>query len=380
MSHTPYPPGGPSSASVLFALLSLLTLTTPTPAYAVDVAFALQPDVAIPLSAPQSELFGVGGGESLKLFIGLTPWFDVGPTASFHLLPAQEEGRESGVVWAYGGGLRLKRPNVAKSVGGLSPWVDADAFVMRTGPLARPGFDVGVGLSLPIDADRHFWIGPYVRYLHIGQPNKRIGFDNRDAKLLTLGLNLEVGTGRKREPVVVVAPAEVVPCPLCPAAVSCVDTDADGVPDVVDRCVQVPGTVDDYGCPPYEKIVVRADKLELRERLYFEWDKAELHATSFAVLDEVVQALKDNRNFRVQVEGHTDSSGPDDHNQDLSEARADAVVAYLIAHGVERDRLIAKGFASSVPTQTNTTAEGRELNRRVEFVVDFIILNDGSAE
>jgi OmpA-OmpF porin, OOP family len=96
------------------------------------------------------------------------------------------------------------------------------------------------------------------------------------------------------------------------------------------------------------------------------------------VLDEVVQALNDNKNFKVQVEGHTSSEGGDDHNQTLSEQRAAAVLDYLVTHGISKDRLVSKGFASTVPADTNATSAGRENNRRVEFVVNFIILNDGA--
>src|SRR5208283_2533829 len=99
-----------------------------------------------------------------------------------------------------------------------------------------------------------------------------------------------------------------------------------------------------------------------------------LEDASFPVLDEVVQALKDNKSFRVQVEGHASSEGGDEHNQTLSEKRAEAVLDYLVAHGIEKERLVSKGFGSSVPADTNTTEAGREKNRRVEFVVYFIIL------
>ncbi len=82
--------------------------------------------------------------------------------------------------------------------------------------------------------------------------------------------------------------------------------------------------------------------------------------------------------FRVQIEGHASSEGGDDHNQTLSEKRAEAVLDYLVAHGIAKERLVSKGFSSSVPVATNLTEAGREQNRRVEFVVHFIILNDGS--
>jgi OOP family OmpA-OmpF porin len=136
--------------------------------------------------------------------------------------------------------------------------------------------------------------------------------------------------------------------------------------------------MDNWGCPPYKKIVVKKDKLELKEKLYFAWDQAVLQEVSFPVLDEVVQALKDNKGFRVQVEGHASSEGGDDHNQTLSEQRAAAVLNYLTTNGIDKDRLVSKGFGSSVPLDTNGTIAGRENNRRVEFVVYFTILNDGS--
>jgi OOP family OmpA-OmpF porin len=136
--------------------------------------------------------------------------------------------------------------------------------------------------------------------------------------------------------------------------------------------------MDNWGCPAYKKIVVRRDKLELKEKLYFAWDQAVLQEVSFPVMDEVVQALNDNKGFRVQVEGHASSEGGDEHNQTLSEQRAEAVLNYLVTHGIDKDRLASKGFGSSVPIDTNETIAGRENNRRVEFEVYFTIRNEGS--
>jgi outer membrane protein OmpA-like peptidoglycan-associated protein len=369
-------------ALVLAPLLALVLAALPMSARATDVSVKVEPGVAIPLTSPQSEIYGVGGGQSAKLLFGLTPYLDVGPTASFLLLPASEQGATGGTAWAFGAGLRLKRPHDAESFHGISPWLDADALYIRTGPLNRPGFDAAVGLAVPIGESRSFWIGPFVRYMHVIQ-GERPGFDSSDAKVLTLGVSFEAGPGLERKP----EPA--VPCPAAPPAevktvtkevYSCPDADQDTVPDNVDHCPEVSGPMDNWGCPNYQKIVVKKDKLELKEKLYFAWDQAKLEDASFPTLDEVVLALKDNKGFRVQIEGHTDSTGGDDHNQTLSEKRAEAVLDYLAAHGISKDRLISKGFASSVPTDTNSTAAGRENNRRVEFVVYFIILNEGSAK
>jgi outer membrane protein OmpA-like peptidoglycan-associated protein len=348
----------------------------PMPAQVGDFALKVEPGVALPLTDPQSDVFKVGGGQTIKALWTVNKYLDVGPSVSFMALPAENALGDFGTAWTFGGGLRVKRPHDVPdhdSFYAISPWADADALYVRTGGLNRAGFAVAAGLSVPIGEARVFWIGPFVRYLHIMQQPERTGFDNHDAKILSLGVSLEVGTGIQRErEAVAAAEARTIETFYCP------DRDKDGVPDNVDRCPDVAGPMDNWGCPAYKKLVIKRDKLELKEKIYFAWDQAVLQDVSFPVLDEVVQALKDNKGFRVQVEGHTSSEGSDDHNQTLSEKRAEAVLDYLEAHGIGRERLVSTGFASSVPVDTNATIAGRENNRRVEFVVHFIILNDGS--
>ena len=350
----------------------------PMPAQLGDFALKVEPGVAFPLTHPQSQVFKVGGGQTIKALLTLNKYLDVGPSATFITLPAETSPNEAGAAWTFGGGLRVKRPHDApdhEAFYAIAPWADADALYVRTGGLNRAGFAVAAGLSVPIGESRIFWIGPFVRYLQIIQEPSRTGFDNRDAKILSLGVSLEVGTGIQREREAVAA-TEVLT--INKETFFCPDRDNDGVPDNVDHCPDVAGPMDNWGCPPYQKLVVKRDKLELKERIYFAWDQAILQDVSFPVLDEVAQALKDNKGFRVQVEGHTSSEGSDDHNQTLSEKRAEAVLDYLVTHGIGRERLVSTGFASSVPVDTNATIAGRENNRRVEFVVHFIILNDGS--
>lgn len=308
----------------------------------------------------------------MKLLFGVTDYLDFGPTASFVMLPATEVGAEAGVAWGFGGGLRIKRAYDAESAAGLSPWVDGDLLYMRTGPLNRVGFDAGVGVTLPVDRDRNFRIGPFARYMQTVQP-ETVGFDNRDARVLSVGLTLEAGTGLPREVQVIHTVTNTVT-----TSESCPDRDADGVPDMVDHCPDVVGPPDNWGCPVREKVAV-SHRLEIKEKVYFEWDKSAIEPVSYPVLDEVVAALTDDPNMKVQVDGHTDSTGPDAHNQDLSEERAGAVITYLVRNGISRDRLTSRGFASSQPVGTNATEAEREDNRRVEFVVSFIIVNPGSA-
>ncbi len=355
------------------------TSQDPLPAEAGAFSLKLEPGVAFPLTKPQSKLFTAGGALSVKGLWSLNRYLAAGPSVSFLALPADDGISRFGTAWGFGASLVVQRPRDLPDNDrfyNISPWADLDAQYVRTGPLNRPGVSLGAGAALPLGEQRAYWIGPFVRYSQIIQ-GSRAGYDNHDAKLLTVGLSLEVGPGVKR-PVKREAalPAEVRT--VVQQAFSCPDRDADGVPDNVDRCPDVAGPWENHGCPPYQKLVVKADKLELKEKLFFHWNEAVLEPASFPALDEVVQALKDNRNFRVQVEGHASSEGAYDHNQDLSEHRAKAVLDYLVAHGVGAERLVSKGFSSSVPAATNDSAAGREKNRRVEFVVNFIIINDGS--
>jgi outer membrane protein OmpA-like peptidoglycan-associated protein len=340
------------------------------------VSLHVEPALAMALTDPQSGRTEAGIGQTVKVLFGVMRYLEIGPTAAFTTLPTATSMATSGTAWAFGGGARVMRPHDA--AGGraglyaVSPWIDADALYVRTGGLDRAGFAVAAGLAVPLDDRRRFWIGPYVRYFQIIQGN-RAGFDNRDAKILDIGVSLEVGSGLAQRQARV-ATAEPPPAAIEPVEAPVLDRDHDGVADAADSCPDVAGPVANAGCPVEEKVAVQPDKLELTKKIAFEWDSARLDAISRPALAEIAQKLKDNPNFRVEVDGHASSDGEDGHNQTLSEARATAVVDQLVSLGVARGRLVSKGFSSSVPAATNTTAAGRVANRRVEFVVDFIII------
>jgi len=99
--------------------------------------------------------------------------------------------------------------------------------------------------------------------------------------------------------------------------------------------------------------------------IFFDSDSDKLRPESTPVLTELLTALTDHADLKVQIEGHTDSQGEDAHNQDLSERRAAAVVAYLRANGITAARLSSTGKGESAPVADNGTAEGRQENRRV---------------
>jgi len=100
----------------------------------------------------------------------------------------------------------------------------------------------------------------------------------------------------------------------------------------------------------------------------FETAKAEILPQSRPVIDEIVSLLKNRPNLRVGVEGHTDNTGTPASNKTLSEARAKAVAAAIIAAGINATRIEAAGFGQERPIADNRTEEGRAKNRRVEIV------------
>jgi len=104
---------------------------------------------------------------------------------------------------------------------------------------------------------------------------------------------------------------------------------------------------------------------------FFTVDSATLNESAQAVLDKLAGALNAAPDVRLAVVGHTDDTGSFDHNIELSEKRARAVVSSLEAkpHGIERERLVALGIGPIMPVASNLSEEGRALNRRVTLVL-----------
>lgn len=164
-------------------------------------------------------------------------------------------------------------------------------------------------------------------------------------------------------------------CPDQPgpeATGGCPDKDGDGIADGEDKCPDIPGRKELQGCPPPtpEKVRLTAERIEILEMVFFDTNKATIKPVSFGILDAVAQVLQDNPFIkRLQVAGHTDDVGPDDKNLKLSQARAEAVRAYLISKGVAPERLEAVGFGETKPLVPEKTKEARAKNRRVEFLI-----------
>jgi outer membrane protein OmpA-like peptidoglycan-associated protein len=155
-------------------------------------------------------------------------------------------------------------------------------------------------------------------------------------------------------------------CPDC-------DDDNDAVPECpesIDACPGEPGPGTADGCPPtYDLVVVTETKIELKQTVYFDTNKATIKKRSFKLLDDVARALTDYPTIRVRIEGHTDSQGKDKFNKKLSQKRAESVRKYLIKKGIDGDRMEPVGFGEEQPLQDNRTKAGRAANRRVEFFI-----------
>jgi OOP family OmpA-OmpF porin len=102
---------------------------------------------------------------------------------------------------------------------------------------------------------------------------------------------------------------------------------------------------------------------------FFDFDKSVLKAEGKAKLDDLVGKLKGISLEVIIAVGHADSIGTDGYNQKLSIARSEAVKAYLVSKGIEKNRIYTEGKGESSPVADNKTAEGRAKNRRVEVEV-----------
>lgn len=152
----------------------------------------------------------------------------------------------------------------------------------------------------------------------------------------------------------------------------CPDTDGDGVADNKDKCPTVPGLAQLNGCP---EVKINAKAKEIFQKamsgIQFEIGKDIIKKTSYPILDNVVNVLKENPDWKVEVQGHTDNVGNAEANKTLSDKRATAVENYLIAKGIAANRLTSNGYGAERPIADNKTAAGRAQNRRVEFKVTY---------
>ena len=119
------------------------------------------------------------------------------------------------------------------------------------------------------------------------------------------------------------------------------------------------------------RVVLTAERIDIREQVFFEYDKAVIKPESYGLLNEVASLIISHPEIlRIRIEGHTDDKGSDSYNLKLSQARADSVRDYLIRQGVPAVRLYSIGYGETRPIADNKTASGQALNRRVVFYIE----------
>ncbi len=103
------------------------------------------------------------------------------------------------------------------------------------------------------------------------------------------------------------------------------------------------------------------------EPVYFDYDEATLRSEHFDFLNRMIKVIKGHSDLRVMVTGHTDSDGSDAYNDDLSKRRAEAIIDYFVNKGVNKNRLVFDFKGEKEPIDSNSTPEGKQRNRRVDF-------------
>jgi outer membrane protein OmpA-like peptidoglycan-associated protein len=167
------------------------------------------------------------------------------------------------------------------------------------------------------------------------------------------------------------------------------DNDHDRILDVNDKCPNEPETYngfeDEDGCPDKGLVIVQRGKLEILDKIYFETDKDVIKEQSFPLLDAIAATIKGHPEIAlIEIQGHADERGDDEHNLDLTDRRAHSVMRALEDRGVELGRLKARGYGETKPICTQHNEECWSKNRRVEFIilkrVDEAILQNDSGQ
>ncbi len=160
------------------------------------------------------------------------------------------------------------------------------------------------------------------------------------------------------------------------------DNDNDRILDADDQCPRIDGETeeetaetyngneDDDGCPDRGRVVVTDTKIEILDKIYFEYNKATIKSQSFPILDAIVATLEGNPDIAlIEIQGHTDERGSDSYNLDLSDRRAASVRTYVTDHGISGDRIQSQGYGETQPLDPKSNESAWAKNRRVEFLI-----------
>ncbi|MFK7970300.1 MAG: DUF5723 family protein [Bacteroidia bacterium] len=180
---------------------------------------------------------------------------------------------------------------------------------------------------------------------------------------------------KEKPPVVAEKPKPKPPLPIEKKALDPVrdylpyaDRDGDGVPNVEDACPDIPGIPKNEGCPELGKgkDFYRAN---IYTSIYFDSDKSELRPRGKEILTKLRRYLLDNPNARILIEGHTDNSGAEIYNVDLSLNRAMAALRFLVFKDIPFEQIDIAHYGERFPAATNDSSVGMQLNRRIDIVL-----------
>lgn len=157
------------------------------------------------------------------------------------------------------------------------------------------------------------------------------------------------------------------PCPdLAGDFGGCPDSDGDGIIDSDDNCPDQPGLISSKGCPELNEEDRRILNLATRA-VQFETGRATLKDESNQVLDQIKGIMERYPAYKLKISGFTDNVGDEETNLVLSKERAKACYTYLVSSGANPEDITFDGYGEASPITSNRTAQGRRLNRRVEF-------------
>jgi outer membrane protein OmpA-like peptidoglycan-associated protein len=122
--------------------------------------------------------------------------------------------------------------------------------------------------------------------------------------------------------------------------------------------------------PKVAQVKVQGNEIKIGRQVHFETDSAKILGDSNTLLEEIADVLQQNPKIKkVEIQGHTDSTGGRERNQTLSDQRANSVRSWLVQAGVDANRLVAKGYGQDKPLLPNVTPANRAKNRRVQFII-----------
>ncbi len=122
--------------------------------------------------------------------------------------------------------------------------------------------------------------------------------------------------------------------------------------------------------PKLQLVKIQGNEIKLSKQIHFDTDSAKIMGDSNSLMEEIADVLQRAPTIKkVEIQGHTDNAGGREHNQQLSEARANSVRTWLLGAGIDGNRLVGKGYGQDRPLAPNVTAANRQRNRRVQFII-----------